>query len=235
MHKSGTTLLSEILHKSDINMVDNNQSKGYYEGNKMERRTCVDINHQILQSREQHSLNIKAYRKDLKLTPDLITKITRIIDDCVAKYTDWGFKDPRTCITYPLWEKYLPEHKLIIVYRDPGKVVNHYSKKFHPLKKAFRAVKTLNQWKQHNLLLLGILDRSKHPCLVISYEDLLLDDRLLEGLSKFLGKTVYDARIKSKTSNKRNMPIPWLRFMDMFSSGSTMRILKRLESKKSQV
>lgn len=34
----------------------------------------------------------------------------------------WGFKDPRTCLTWPLWEQFLEKPILISVYRDPVQV-----------------------------------------------------------------------------------------------------------------
>ena len=37
MHKSGTTLVSDILHRSGVPMVEVRSSEGYDQGNKMER------------------------------------------------------------------------------------------------------------------------------------------------------------------------------------------------------
>ena len=51
MHKSGTTLISETLHESGINMgefSDIQQGIGYDEGHKYERRETQQINRQIL-------------------------------------------------------------------------------------------------------------------------------------------------------------------------------------------
>ena len=44
MHKSGTTLISQILHKSGINMGNFNEDVSYDQGNKYERPASQKIN-----------------------------------------------------------------------------------------------------------------------------------------------------------------------------------------------
>ena len=68
MHKSGTTLLSQILHHSGISMGENfNESVSYSQGNKYERETTQQINKEILGDPTAYSIDIPL-PKTLKLT-----------------------------------------------------------------------------------------------------------------------------------------------------------------------
>lgn len=233
MHKSGTTLMSEVLHKSGINMVeDQNQDKGYYDGNKMERRSSLDLNHEILNSRNVNSLDIQTDLSRYPITDEHKVKMKEIIDQCSADYSDWGMKDPRSCITYPYWDQQLPAHKLLIVYRHPFKVVNHYAKKRKFIKRFLRITKTLNSWKQNNRLLIQIAETTKHDCLVLNYEDFLKKDEILDQISKFIDRPARDARIAKSSKKKKQVSPRWCQIGDMFSSGSALQIYNKLEELK---
>ena len=56
MHKSGTSLISEILHYSGIDMIEQDSTLGYDEGFHHERRATSEINKDLLRSRGLHSL-----------------------------------------------------------------------------------------------------------------------------------------------------------------------------------
>ncbi len=122
MHKSGTTLVAEILHKSQISMVDEVQSNLSYEGDKFERKTTNEINKELLKA--SHSLTWAD--QSLQCTDEQAGRIRQMIAVCENKYTAWGFKDPRTCLTYHIWKQILPDHKILIVYRNPYQVMAHY-------------------------------------------------------------------------------------------------------------
>jgi len=58
MHKSGTTLISQILHKSGINMGEFNEDVSYDQGNQHERPAAQKINREILKCGDAHSLDV---------------------------------------------------------------------------------------------------------------------------------------------------------------------------------
>ena len=153
----------------------------------------------------------------------------RVIAECQGKHEVWGFKDPRTCITYDLWKEYLPAHKIIMVYRHPIQVVNYYSRRtnnfFKQWSRIYRAVKN---WKIYNRLLLEIRKATKYPLLLINYQDLLDSDHILQSLSEFIEMPASDARLK-KPSGRKSKSQSTLRFFDAFSKGNSMQIYEELE------
>ncbi len=143
VHKSGTTLVSRTLHASGINMVDHaDESTDYDEGGHYERASVVDLNHQLLSGCmipplgaivRRDGVNEQGHYDDVAIAWKLPRRPTRkqrkemrrIIQDCGRRYADWGFKDPRTCLTYPVWQSELPAHALVIVYRGFIEVLKH--------------------------------------------------------------------------------------------------------------
>ncbi len=233
MHKSGTTLVSEILHKSGINMVEQfDEEQGYYKGNKMERASTLDLNHEMLNSRGVSSLDIPVTPEALDPSPAQIKRMEEIIDDCNIRYKFWGFKDPRTCITYNIWKKLLPPHRLIVVYRHPAKILAHYNKRSTFMDRISRYFRAMEKWKANNQLLLAHISQSEYPQIIINYEDLMRGDNTFKHLSEFVGLKLHDARdcnISENTNTKNKL---WKLF-DKLTPGNAEDIYQQLESHKS--
>lgn len=229
MHKSGTTLVAEILHESGINMVDDMQSNLSYEkGDKFERKTTNEINKALLDS--HHSLE-KA-PTDISLTEKQEQNIKQVIFSYEQRNEDWGFKDPRTCLTYEVWKRFLPDHKILIVYRNPYQVVSHYfNSTRRPDKRIIRSYKALKNWKKYNELLIKIIERNAVPIFVINYQDLMSREEILQEISEFAGKPLYDARDAKRY--KRQKENGWLfELFELFSKQSAASIFSRLERQK---
>ncbi len=109
MHKSGTTLVSQILYHSGITMGDFDESTSYDHGNKYERQTCLGLNLEILNAPDFEILHLEA-DGELSLTDGQSETMHEIIRTNEANNSDWGFKDPRCCLTYRLWSDELPEN-----------------------------------------------------------------------------------------------------------------------------
>jgi hypothetical protein len=115
-HKSGTTLIARTLHESGIAMVGDDDAQGDYDQSGFyERLRWVELNQHILghgDPAEDHPVPARVFA-----TQRQREQMGRWIACCESRHTDWGFKDPRTCLTYPIWREELPEHHLIGVYR----------------------------------------------------------------------------------------------------------------------
>jgi len=48
MHKSGTTLVSSLLHNADINMIEDTAEQDYDKGGYYERESTLQLNYDIL-------------------------------------------------------------------------------------------------------------------------------------------------------------------------------------------
>lgn len=188
MHKSGTTLVAKTLHHSGIPMIDHIAPGTYDDGATYERRSTRIINSDILGDH-----GVPSYRLTTAPPPDqisdYITAAAQALRDRHAD-TTWGFKDPRTLLTFDFWQPLLGEVKLIGVYRDPREVVGHYTRGRHesPL-----AAPSLHAWREYNRRLLHIA--SEHPdMLLLEYGRLMRDDSEFARLANFVGRTLVDCR-----------------------------------------
>lgn len=198
MHKSGTTLASQILHHSGINMGEEiDPQVGYGQGNKYERESTWRLNEEILACNGKPSIDIPAPGR-LTMSPDQRRKMRAIIQDLNRRYTDWGFKDPRTCLTYPLWAEELGEHRLVVISRPPGELFLRYRPR-----RAYRryqdlpvAIKVLNRWIEHNSLIAGYLEQTPMEYIVLDYRRLMAEQSEFDRLQAFVGHELVDRRRK---------------------------------------
>ena len=196
MHKSGTTLVSQMLHDSGIDMDDVIDAHvSYDQGNKYERQSVLHLNLELLDAPDYSILNI-ARPATLQASPAQRDRIRQIVSAGEERYEDWGFKDPRTCLTYPLWAEALPPHRLIVVYREPGEVWPRYTLKraHHFLNNFERAWQYLNRWYEHNAAILECLAATNQPHIVLSYRELMNGDQELRRLEEFVGRPLVDRR-----------------------------------------
>ncbi len=196
MHKSGTTLVSQLLHHAGINMGDDlEQGVSYDQGNQYERASTWHLNKDILAAHGQISINIRRPAA-LTLTPAQRQCRDEIIATCNHRYADWGFKDPRTCLVYPLWADALPAHKLIIVYRDPNEPWPRYRPRHtrNRYREPFLAWKYLKSWCEHNQCILDVLRTTSHDYLVLEYQALVTTQTEFDRLQAFVGRDLVDRR-----------------------------------------
>lgn len=127
-HRSGTSLVANILHKNGVVMGEDqnfrpkpnsSNEKGFYE-NYLFRR----INDNILQEKGH---DVKSWDTQVPVVThtsnDLYNQMNRLVVHYNRTYKEWGFKDPRTCLTLPVWKKVLPaDTRFVFVYRHPVEV-----------------------------------------------------------------------------------------------------------------
>ncbi len=191
MHKSGTSLITDVLHSSGISMVEAYQKDiSYDSGSKAERDSTKVINNMILGSDDLFSL---AITNKIYIDKSILEKMRETLIRINDTEKDWGFKDPRTCLTYDLWKNLLPKHKVIIVFRSPEEVWTHYWKS--PLKKRLRVMRRFfDSWCMHNKNMLNILSGDMADFLVIEYSKFMKSNSELNRLESFLGRPLVDAR-----------------------------------------
>jgi hypothetical protein len=194
MHKSGTTLVSLMLHRSGIAMVDREEAGGYDEGNHFERMSTNALNKRLLDRAGGNSLRTFRPLDPTGVPFQLREDAANLVTELESRGVAWGFKDPRTCLTYGFWKQVLPAHKLICVYRAPSEVHAHYTGKRSP--DVTRGIRTLRAWYEYNL---GMLNAYRQGApgtrLLIDYGKLMQDEYQLERLSSFVGRDVKDERV----------------------------------------
>lgn len=214
MHKSGTTLLSQILHYSGINMGEFDADVSYDKGNKYERQSTLDLDLDILGTEDYEVLDLSPHEIN-GLSETQRDQMKTIITGCNAAHEAWGFKDPRACLTYDLWAEELPEHKLIIVFRDPAQVWPRFKwmgkRKYHT--NFSRAYSYLHRWQEHNRNILRFMETSKRERLVLSYNELMTEDAEFRRLEEFVGMKLEDRRRPDLFRSKSKKDI-FLKFGD---------------------
>ena len=204
MHKSGTTLISRILHHSGINMGDFDDAVSYDEGNQYERNKTQRINLDILGCGDAHSLDVVDPVRSISEGSSAPGQIHELVTGLNEKYKNWGFKDPRTCLTYPIWKKHLPEHKVIYVIRDPLELWHHYRKYIPNRKIVQRTIhgwKALRAWYIYNRMLFSYIRSEVRPH-IIQFREFMKTNQSLTKLGEYVNCGLTDCRNKSLYRSK---------------------------------
>lgn len=231
MHKSGTSLVAEILHKSGVLMLDPSEEMRQDKQSKFERLAFQQLNKEILGCEKTFSLDVVPPRQ-LIPSPQQYQAMAAAISRCEAQQVDWGFKDPRTCLTYPAWKECLPQHILVVVYRHPEQVTRHYT-----AKNAFRVWKALRIWTIYNMRLLEILQTALSLAVIINYERLMLDTAEFARLSTHVGRPLVDARRAERYRQRRTegWQTLWVdRIMRSVGGQSPLQTYRALEALRAQ-
>jgi hypothetical protein len=200
MHKSGTTLISQILHHSGINMGENlDVHLSYDRGNKYERETAVNLNKEILRINNGNQSSINLDPAGIQPTESQRTRIREVIRNCNEIHPHWGFKDPRTALTYPFWASELPEHKIITIFRSPAEIWPRflYRRWYHSFKNPYSAWTLMRGWSRYNTKILSYLENTRMDFLVLSYREFITGDVEFNRLQEFIGRKLNDQRQKS--------------------------------------
>lgn len=235
MHKSGTTLTSQILHHSGINMGDFDENISYDRGNKYERQSTLELDMEILQAEDVRILKLSSGQRDESEV--LLDRMRAIIADCEAAHDDWGFKDPRSLLVYDLWEKQLPEHRIVAIYRDPAEVWSHFKWGPRRIYRNFsQAYNYLAVWHEHNEILLRLLESTQREHVLINYRDLMTGDAAFSLLERFVGRKLDDRRKPGLYRNRRGRDLflwcadTWMKLRTGVSIRGTMARLDRLKT-----
>lgn len=187
MHRSGTSALTGTLEKigimlpQDLWPAQEDNPKGFFEGQKV-----IELNERLLAA---NGSNYDDTRFNTKISEESIAQhlgeTKSFLQEEFSYSKCFALKDPRMCITFPLWERALLELgieiKVVIPYRNPFEVARSLKKR-----NDFSIEKSLLLWAKH--LLLAEKYSRKYKRHFISFNDLMSNtaDSLPE-LAKFAG------------------------------------------------
>ncbi len=192
MHRSGTSTIAGILHLNNIIMGTyqnfwprplKQNPKGFYENYDFRK-----INDMILES---SGYSVKSYNSkipEIFLNDTIKMKMLKTIKNYSLKYVDWGWKDPRTCLTIFQWMQVIDDLNLrnhvriIFVSRKAISVARSLKKRNSlPLKMG------LSLWEAYSKKALKFCKDSNIPVFYCSFEGLLESPNLIcIPLFKFL-------------------------------------------------
>jgi len=126
MHRSGTSMLSRILHEYGIffglNVEGNNESIPYlrcneqiFKKNNSDWFNVGELKGNILKSKES-SIQIAKKALEDSFKDEYFENLN---DNSLADFDNWGWKDPRNTYTVDIWREIYPEAKVIHIYRNP--------------------------------------------------------------------------------------------------------------------
>ncbi len=155
MHRSGTSLITRLLHicglhlgqERDIITPRAKEPRAYWENDRF-----VRLNEQIL--REMGASWDKPPKKfvspapaNLKLAAQLVSEF----DGCPF----WGWKDPRNSLTLPFWLDLFPDLRVVVPLRNPLEVADSLRRRSH-----FPIQDGLALWQIYNQKLLDSVPES---------------------------------------------------------------------------
>ena len=251
MHKSGTSLIAELLHRSGIPMVEAESDADYQAGNKWERTSTLTFDKDLLEARGVDSLSITP-PDPASLLREVHLERARLLVARIAEETttnaratgDWGFKDPRACLTWPVWRRVLTAPRIVAVYRHPSAVVRHFQQhaaRLHrtgPLWRLRVEWLALRRWREHNERVLDAIEVSDGPSILLSYERLMRGDEELAPLRRFLGCELADPRKREKRDAASASSLRaqvGARAAQLTGAGSAPATFARLEAKRTQL
>ena len=189
MHRSGTSLLTRVLNLLGVELgardvftvepaADN--PKGYWE-----HRELATVSDAIIKrygGTWDEPPRLPAGWETGAAIDDWRKRAQQLIQDQFAEAQQWGWKDPRTCLTLPFWQQLLPDMRYIICLRNPVDVARSLEHR-----DSLSVEKSSDLWFTYVSSALNYTEGK--PRLVIFYEDLMDDcPRELQRLADFLGK-----------------------------------------------
>lgn len=180
MHRSGTSACTRVLNLSGVDLGDNLMppaecnAKGFFED-----LDAVKINDKIISMMGStwdagNFLQPEKLRKGVKTTFE--NEIIHFIQKRLKDVQNFGLKDPRLCLTLPLWQKAAEQigvriHYLMI-YRNPLEVAASLKKR-----DGFDDEKSIKLWMVYNFSALDYI--KKNEMMLVSYDDLIRNPILI--------------------------------------------------------
>jgi len=182
MHRSGTSAVTRILNLMGVDLGPNlmppapENPEGFWEN-----LDFVEINEKILALLGARWDNVTPTFVDLDATsnPGLTLLDEKIVSAVKANFPEaslWGWKDPRTCLFFPLWSRALNslniETDIVLAWRNPISVAKSLAKR-----NSFSVEKSYRLWYAYTLS--ALFHSCNHRRILINY-DQLMDDWQLE-------------------------------------------------------
>jgi hypothetical protein len=185
MHRSGTSLVAQLLSLCGVFIGEPEELEPANEYNPeghFEHLEFVRLNEEILA--------VLGGRWEIPPTGALLWQRFRLasfrerardLAQRMAPRAPWGWKDPRTCLTLPLWLKVVPELRIVSVVRPADAVARSLEARAGATREF-----SLSLWAEYNTRLLRAAPRRR--TIVTSYDAYFESpEHELERIVRFLG------------------------------------------------
>ncbi|MBI1882878.1 MAG: hypothetical protein HYS08_01540 [Chlamydiae bacterium] len=159
MHRSGTSVITRALNLGGVYLGEpgdlmegaSDNSEGFWE-----HKGIVDLNERILQALKRTWDSVLPLPHEWHLSKDFQpfkSEMVRLIKSCFLNRPLWGWKDPRTSLTFDLWKEALRELGMdcvsLVMIRNPLDVAKSLLKR-----NGFSQGKSFGMWLHYNLSIL---------------------------------------------------------------------------------
>jgi len=210
MHRSGTSLVAGILHFNKVSMGTYESfwprplpqnPKGFYENYDFRK-----INDTILKESDYNTKDYKIRIPIPEPSRGIKKKMIKTVGSYESKFTNWGWKDPRTCLTISNWIEVLKEMNLIekvniiFVSRKSLSVARSLKNR-----NAIPLLQGVNLWKIYTERAINFCELSDIPTLYLSFEKILKEpvsecEKLFNFLSQPFNKNIVSNFVEKKIS-----------------------------------
>lgn len=225
MHRSGTSLLANILFEAgvflgkDLLEPSEYNPKGYFENRKI-----VNFHDEILKANGTNWYLENAPKK-LKIGDEYKRKAISIIEE-YRGYQLAGWKDPRTTIFLDFWKELVPEAKFIFIYRRPEEVISSLLRRGDssiylklPLISLKKPWKALRLWIIYNQKLLKFCQENTNDFILINSHDLIdREEKLYKVLTKKWGLPLASRLSVAKIFEKKYLNVETSSFQHLICS-----------------
>ncbi len=156
MHRSGTSSLAGCLQKMGLYLGDVYESNPHNSKGNRENQRVRDLNDQVLACNKAGWDYPPSHWQRLSWTDEQAAARDELIRNMQTEAkangaTYWGFKDPRTLVTWPFWKHSLPQLCLVGTFRHPVAVAASLQKR-----DGMQPEKAYKLWCAYNQRLLKI-------------------------------------------------------------------------------
>jgi hypothetical protein len=162
MHRSGTSLISHWLHDCGLQIGESllEGGKGNEEGH-FEDLEFLKMHEEILTRKGCDAAGLHA-PFDVVPTPYEKAKMQAIISVKNTCFTQWGWKEPRTCLFLSTYTELLPNAKYLVVLRSYQDVVHSLIRRdLAHIEERYRARGPLHRWFWRHIARPGRLRRHR--------------------------------------------------------------------------
>lgn len=197
MHRSGTSCLAGSLQESGIYFGDVSTENKYNKKGNRENNDVMALNQSIL---ENNNGSWRIPPNNIKWTQKHELEASVIVNhfENQSTHSTWGFKDPRTLLTFSFWNKILPNAALVGTVRSPQAVALSLNARDPNIS----ITDGLQLWFYYNKILLSLLKTKPFPLISFDLNQKDYTDNLSEiifslGISHNLNNNFFEQKLRT--------------------------------------
>ena len=169
MHRSGTSLTASILGSSGLHLGESLVPAGH--GNAEGHFEDLEFVHLHRAALEAHGHDPEGWDPVvLDAMSEVLETKARALIDARSSRPLWGWKDPRTALFLPFWERLLPEARFVFVYRNPWEVIDSLYRRGDDRFRHDPAA-SARLWSHYNGVILDSLSRMGDRAILLNIDD----------------------------------------------------------------